>query len=363
VRRGAGSLRRLGTLGVAVALAASACARGEGARPAAAVVTQEQARFGSTLWQTRGHHLVSLALYEAGRLDEALPHASHPLDEVLPAVEGTVRDRSPDAADFLRTALQEAAAAVRDGRPAPDVRAAFDRAVAALREAEGAAVGEAAKAPAYVGSVVAGLLAAAAHEYEEAAPEGGVADAEEYRDAYGFFLAARERYAELAAGIRETAAHEAEEIDQALAQLAAAFPGLDPPTAVAAPEDVERAAALVGHELEETVGAVVAALVEAEEVWEAIEVLLDRALAAYRSGEAEEAAELIAQAYLENYELVEGEVIEHAPELNDELEPLLSAGLRAQVRDGVPVEDLARAIERAKALLARARQAVAEAGP
>jgi hypothetical protein len=215
---------------------------------------------------------------------------------------------------------------------------------------------------AYVGSVVAGLLATSAHEYEEAAPQGEITNIEEYQDAYGFLLAAKDLYAKIGPGIREAAADEAEEIEEAFAQLEQALPGPQPPAQPEVAEDVEKLAAVIGHELEETVGAVVATEVEVEEVWENIEALLDQVLAEYREGEAEEAAELAAEAYLENYELVEGEVIAAAPDLNAELEPLLAAELRAAISEGVPAEELERLVERARELLAQAREAVEEAG-
>lgn len=354
-------MRRLAAIGVAATLVASACGAEEPRAEREAAVSREQAQFGSTLWRVRGHHLVALPLLEAGDREAALAHATHPLEEVLPSVEGQVRDRDAGAADGLRAALEDVVEGVRGGS-APGVRSAVDRALAALRAAEEAVVGELAGAPAYVGSVVAGLLATAAHEYEEATPEGRVSNLLEYQDAHGFFLAARELYARIGPGIEEAAASEAEEIEEALGRLEAALPGPEPPPSPAPAADVERLASVVSRELEETVGAVVAAAVEPEEVWEAIDSLLDQVVAEYREGEPEEAAELAARAYLENYELVEGRVIEHAPEVNDRLEPLLSAELRAKIREGVPPEELEALVRQAKDLLAQARRAVEEGG-
>jgi hypothetical protein len=355
-------MKRVWELALVGAVLVSACgdepSQGAGA---AAEVSQEDAAFGSTLWQIRGHHLVSLELYAGAEADLALLHAGHPLDEVLPSVEGEIGERDGDAASTLRETLERAVTAVRDGAPAEEVEAAYDEALDALTGAEAAVIGEAASSDAYVGSVVAGLLATAGHEYEEAAPQGEVTNLEEYQDAYGFLLAAKDLYAGIGPGIEESAAHEAEEIDEAFGRLEEALPGPQPPDRPAGAEDVEKLAAVIGHELEETVGAVVATEVDAEEVWENLDALLDQVLAEYQEGEAEEASELAAEAYLENYELVEGEVIEHAPDINAELEPLLAAELRAAIADGVPADELEQLIERAKDLLAEARQTVEEA--
>ena len=70
---------------------------------------------------------------------------------------------------------------------------------------------------------------------------------------------------------------------------------------------------------------------------------------------------LSAEAYLENYEIIEAQVIELAPEVNEELEPLLGADLRAEIQAGAPQEEIESMIERARELLDEALAAIEEA--
>ena len=51
-------------------------------------------------------------------------------------------------------------------------------------------------------------------------------------------------------------------------------------------------------------------------------------------------------------------MIELAPEVNEELEPLLGADLRKQIREDAPVADLEHMVVRAKGLLAGALKAI-----
>ena len=51
-------------------------------------------------------------------------------------------------------------------------------------------------------------------------------------------------------------------------------------------------------------------------------------------------------AYLENYEVIEADVIEAAPEINEELEPLLGADLRAAIIDGAELAEIEAMVER-----------------
>jgi hypothetical protein len=316
-------------------------------------VDAEAATLGATLWQARGHQLVALELLSAG--DEAAVHATHPIEEVLASVQGEVEEHGADSG-ALRTAFEGFQTAVTTGG---DAEAAADEARAAIEEAE-AGVAEDPADPAHRGSVIAALLSTAAHEYEESIQDGQVVETVEYQDAFGFVQAGRELYEAIATQVEEASSEEAEEIEAALGELEAALAEPQPPATPASVEDVEQAAAVIGHELEETVGARPAETADPEEVFDQIDTLLGQILAEYEEGEAEEASELAADAYLENYEVVEADVIRLAPEVNEELEPLLAAELRAAMQEGVPVEELEGLVERARQLLAEAEAAVLE---
>jgi predicted lipid-binding transport protein (Tim44 family) len=97
-----------------------------------------------------------------------------------------------------------------------------------------------------------------------------------------------------------------------------------------------------------------------EKVVAEIEELLDEIVAAYGSGDAATAAELSAEAYLENYEHIEDAVIEKAPEVNEELETLLGAELRREIDAGASLDEIKDMTARAEQLLARALEAISE---
>lgn len=90
------------------------------------------------------------------------------------------------------------------------------------------------------------------------------------------------------------------------------------------------------------------------EVVAAIEDLLGEIDETYAAGDAERAAELAAEAYVENYELIEEDVEEAAPDLNEELEGLLGTELRDRIQAGAPQTEIATMISRARRLLQEA---------
>ncbi len=313
----------------------------------------EEIGIGESLAQIRGHHLVGLELMEVDE-DAALAHFNHPIEEILDVV-GTELDEHGGSSEDLEVALQDTLEVAETG-DLEELEASVDETEAVIREAEAELLGPDATSPAYRGSVVAALLSTAAHEYEEAVAGGeGVSLPVEYEDAYGFASFAHDTYdAELAPAVEEEDPEEAEEIEEAFEVLEGALPGAEAPAEVVDAEEVEVAAELVGHELEETVGAQPLEEVEPAEVADNIESLLAEVVEAYEAGDTDEAAELAAEAYLENYEVIEAEVIEYAPEINEQLEPLLGAELRRQIDAGAPVEEIRTMVEDAEALLAEA---------
>ena len=310
--------------------------------------------FGESLAQIRGHHLVSLELFEAGDDQGAAVHASHPVDEILASVQSELDEHDPDAGDELAASLEEGLTAVTEGRSAEEVAAAYDETATLTQDALAAVVGDEAESALYKGSVISALLSTAAHEYEEAVGPDGVRLLAEYQDGYAFVSEARRLYEEIAADVEVASMEEAEEIEEAFEALAEALPSPQPPKQLADKLDVEAAAELISHELEETVDAEPVVESDPAEVVANIEDLLTEIEETYAAGDAEAASELSAEAYLENYEVIEADVIELAPEINEELEPLLGAALREEIQAGAPQEDIESMIARARELLQQA---------
>lgn len=338
---------------VALAFTVAACAGGQGGQSptpgGSDSVEPELVSVGAGLAQMRGHLRVATELVAAGDDDGAAVHTAHPAAELLEVVRGDLDEAGADV-DALGSALEAATEAVGTDEAATAIESAFE----AAGTAEDVVAGDLASDPSYIGSVIASLLATVGHEYEEAVVDGELRNEAEFQDAYGFTLEARARYDTIAGDVESASAEEAAEIEEAFETLDAALPGAEAPAELAGVEDVEAAAALVGHELEETVGALPVADADPVAVAEEINRLLDEILVLVEADDRDAAAELAAEAYLENYEVIEGGVIAAAPEINEELEPLLGAELRAAINDGTEHAEIEAMTDRARELLADA---------
>jgi hypothetical protein len=312
---------------------------------------------GAGLAEIRGHHAVSILLYDAGDQQGALTHAGHPIAEILPSLKGELDKHGANTAE-LDAALRRAADAVDDKAPAATVRDLYAKVGALTVAAERAVAGPVTDALAYRASVIASVLTTAGHEYEEAIAGGKVTELIEYQDGFGFVREAKRLYATMESEVRSRASHEADEISAAFATLDGAFVAPQAPAAPATVDVVEGAAAAIGHELSEAVGARAVTTADPAEVVKDIGTRLDKMAAAYQAGRADEAQDIAAEVYLEGYELIEGDVIAHAKAINDELEPLLASQMRARMRAGAPAAEIDQMVARAKTLLAQALTAI-----
>jgi hypothetical protein len=106
--------------------------------------------------------------------------------------------------------------------------------------------------------------------------------------------------------------------------------------------------------------AAAASVTPAEAIGEIAEVRtgLVQGLAAYRQGDADRADELVGDAYLEHFELVEGPLEERDEELNEELEELIRETLRGRIQAEAPVAAVAGLVAEAERGLDRAELAL-----
>jgi hypothetical protein len=85
---------------------------------------------------------------------------------------------------------------------------------------------------------------------------------------------------------------------------------------------------------------------------------LDAALAAYRKGDVAEAEQLVGDAYLQHFELVEPPLEERDEELMEELEVLIRETVRNAISGGEPLKRVERLVEEADEGLDEAERAL-----
>jgi hypothetical protein len=186
----------------------------------------------------RGHLLASIELAKSERADQAVIHSRHALDE---AWQELARVLPPSDAQALRQKIEAVNETVALKSTVPEILAAND----ALKDyVEGLGRGLLRNGISHHRQeldVIILLLRQAQAEYDEAWNGMQLGDPVEYQDGYGFISIAQSELRGIIAEMNSENSNAALEIQQSVAQMAHAWPTLQPPGQPAMSKPVLRA--------------------------------------------------------------------------------------------------------------------------
>jgi hypothetical protein len=189
------------------------------------------ARFVGAVEQAKAHLMICGQLYAAGQGSEAALHASHPVQEIGGRIYGPVKRVDAGLGERVQTALKRPRRDVDAKVPPADLQRTLDATVALLDQAVTRVVPAALTgSPGFKGAVLREMLTGLEKEYDEAYKQGTITQIVEYHDAYAFFARMQTLYRDLAPALRQASTSSAAIVDERMAVLARAFPGLTPPT-------------------------------------------------------------------------------------------------------------------------------------
>jgi tetratricopeptide (TPR) repeat protein len=195
------------------------------------------------------------------------------------------------------------------------------------------------------------LLETATNEYEEAIEDGKIAEMIEYQDSTSFIARADMIFNSIKARLPEHGAKE----------LAEFFAKLDSQTKAAASfEEVKATINGIIHEYEEVLE-LESGGEEKLDGWgyiDKIKELLDKSVAEYKEGNAQEAKALATEAYLDNYELIENDIAQENKELMEKIEIDMRVELVQMIDAGKPAADVESHVNTIKTDLETARTVV-----
>ena len=283
-----------------------------------------------------GHLEASGALAAEGDLTTAQVHAAHPLAEYWSQIETPLAEHG--LADEARQAFETYSQALQTNDA--DWRDAQQAAIASTRQAMETIAGDSWQEPAFQGQIIYNVLDGIKTEYGEAVENGQVVNTVEYQDAWGFFQVVQALYDPIADDVEAASADAARTIEDEIAALQGYFTAVTPPSTPATGEDVRQSVDAAQAALVEALGVEVTEPVDAAAQVERIEGMIQDAIAAYRDGDSERAYDLAANAYLDGFELMEGDLLEaNQRELVEDLELDFKA-LRDGISNGQPVEEI-----------------------
>lgn len=311
----------------------------------------EDVRFAANIEFIKGHLTQAAANKQAGDVELAIAHSGHPIEEVFSLIEEELAEHDEALNAQLKSSLT-ALGNQANTLSASDFQSKVTEINEMLDKAYTSVIEQAERSdPKFNAMVVITLLETAENEYEEGVEGGKIVETIEYQDSTAFIARAEAVFNSFKA---QVPTHEAEETEEFFEQLNSLT------KANASSEEVETVIGGIVNELEEALG-----LEEEEEIklggWEyiaKINELLDQAAEEYEEGNAQRAKALAVEAYLENYENIEGDIEEDDPELMEKIEIDMRVNLVKMIDDGRPVDEVKAHISMIKTDLQTAKAVV-----
>jgi len=290
----------------------------------------EKLDFAAGLEEALGHFWALEQNLDDKNAELALIHATHPIAELYDAMkpqlksvnlDGEVEDiliglKTKATIDVSRSQAQDA---IDDGKEV----------VAIARTAVvGSYWSNSVESQLYQMST---LLETSIAEYAEAVEDGVIGEMAEFQDGSAFVWRSQVIFNEIKSDIP---AHEAEEIEELYEELESAY------DARVDPSEVETLAGGIIHEISEILGEE-SEDAELQSYVDEIRELLTQAKQEYQNGDSDLALSLATKAYLDNYEFLEGPLIEAGErELMEEVEIMLREELRGMMKSGASVSEV-----------------------
>ena len=292
------------------------------------------------LEEALGHFWALELNLDEGNAELAVVHATHPVAELYDAMKPTLASTDPALDRLMADTLEGLAERASADVSRAEAQRAIEDAKGVVETARMAVVGEAlASDPAFKMKLMKGLLETSVAEYGEAVESGRITEMAEFQDGSAFVWRAGVIYGEIQDSIENR--HAAEEIDGFFEDVNDAYDRL------ASPSQVATLTNGIIRELDEIMGTGESAGMAMDEgarldaYVATIRQLLEDARTEYRAGNNDLALSYVTKAYLDNYEFLEGPLVDAGErELMVEVEELMREELRTMIRNGEPVADV-----------------------
>ena len=288
--------------------------------------------FAGGLEEALGHFWAIELNLDERNAELAVVHATHPIAELYDSMKPTLQAADPSLDAEFRTLLLELKDTASVDVSRSQAQASVDDAKDLVETVRSAVINDALSAdPNFKLLLMKGLLETSIAEYGEAIADGVIVEVAEFQDGSAFVWRSQQIFNEIKSNVDS---HEAEEIEGIYEELWAAYDTYEDP------DTIETLAGGIIHEIDEITG------VEEEgdglsNYVETIQTLLADAKSEYQGGNADLALSYVTKAYLDNYEFLEGPLVEAGErELMEEVEILMREELRSMIRNGAPVSEV-----------------------
>jgi len=314
----------------------------------------EKLEFGAGLEETLGHFWALEQNLDDGNAELALIHATHPISELYDAMKPQLKAADPALDDKVNTTLLDLKDEASTDVSRSAAQSAIDDAKEVVAIARSTIVGDKlSNDTGFKVALIGTLLETSIAEYAEAVENGVIGEMAEFQDGSAFVWRSQVIFDEIKSDLPE---HPAEEIEELYEALETAYDSRS------SPSNVDTLTSGIIHEIDEITG------VEGEDTEltmyvEEINELLTQAKQEYAAGDTDLALSLVTKAYLDNFEFLEGPLVEAGEkELMEEVEIMLREELRSMIKNGASSSEVDSQIDAILIKMTTVEQVVPEFG-
>ena len=309
-------------------------------------INQSRIDFAGGLEEALGHFKALEDNLREGNADLALVHATHPIEELYEAMKPQLAAADPALDSQVLAVLKQLGRDTGSSVSRTDAQSAVNAAKGVVETARTTVVGDyLSEKPDTKLKLMRGLLETSVAEYGEAVENGAITNMPEFQDGSAFVWRAEQ----ILAGIPD-----APEMASEFAAVKAAYEQRVDPS------EVEALTAKITDKIDSVVGSSETSL---SEYISNMRSMLGQARSEYAAGNTDNALSLATRAYLDNYEFLEGPLLQSGQgDLMGEVEVMLREELRSMIRNGSPASSVNSQINAVLSGIDRVEAALAPSG-
>jgi len=292
--------------------------------------TQDDIDFASGLEETLGHFWALELNLDEGNAELAVTHANHPIEELYVAMKPILQESDPALDERVQTTLLELRDKASTDVSRAEAQAAIDEAKEIVEIARDTIIGpEISADPHFKLELMRILIQTSIAEYGEAISDGQIVEIAEFQDGSAFVWRAEK--------ILDTIT---ELDDSAVNDMRGHFDDLNGSyDARDTPDDMAQHANGIVTEIDSIIGT--SGDTELLTYVDNIRTLLTDTKTEYRAGNTDLALSYVTRAYLDNYEFLEGPLVDAGErDLMESVEIDMREELRAMIRDGASPDEV-----------------------
>ena len=303
--------------------------------------------FATNIEFIKGHLSAAISNKQAGNNELTQTHTFHPITEIYTLIRNQLSSADPELNKTLINSLNNLTSIVFKSTPtefvnsADSVKNLLDKAIIiVIPENEVTDIK-------FNMSTLINLLKTAESEYEIGIVNGTIANIAEYQDAQGFVSSASDILNKTLNSLNQTSNEKFTKIKDSLHELNISINNKENSTGIST--IINNITNTIPNLLNVKAGDLVILVstdTESSELIKNIRTLLDQSIEKAKNGNYQNAESLVIEAYLDNFEFLEGEIAKHDESLMKDTEVLLREQLRNLIQGKADIQDIQAMIDK-----------------